>query len=159
MDDTDVVYDQPSNDFLSNKLETLQYNAALAITGAIKGTSWKKWYQELRLEYLQQRRWMRCLCLFYKFVSTKLPAYIFDFIPPARQSQRRPNTFNLFSCRTEYFKNSFFPCIIGEWNKLNPEICNSGSYNKFWFIISMIWLKTCLIFSLCDIIKIYLFVF
>ena len=71
------------------------------------------------------------LCLFYKVVSTKLPAYIYDFIPPVRQSQRHPNTFNSFSCRTEYFKNSFFPWVICEWKKLNPEIRRSGSYNIF----------------------------
>ena len=74
---------------------------------------------------------MRRLCLFYKVVSTKLPAYIYDFIPPVRQSQRHSNTFNSFSCRTECFKNSFFPCVIREWNKLNPEIRRSGSYNIF----------------------------
>ena len=71
--------------------------------------------------------WMRHLCLFYKVISTKLPAYICEFIPPVRQSQRYQNTFNYFSCRTEYFKNSFFPCVIGEWNKLNAEILSSGS--------------------------------
>ena len=75
---------------------------------------------------------MRRLCLFYKVVSTKLPAYIYDFIPPVRKSQRHPNTFNSFSCRTEYFKNSLFPKIIGEWNQLKSEIGRSGSYNLFW---------------------------
>ena len=74
---------------------------------------------------------MRRLCLFYKVVSTKLPAYIYDFILPVRQSERHPNTFNSFSCRTECFKNSFFLCVISEWNKLNPEIRRSGSYNVF----------------------------
>ena len=91
LDYGDVVYDQPSNDAFSNKLETVQYNAALAITRAIKGTSCEKLYQELGLEYLQQRRCMRRLCLFYKVVSTKLPAYIYDIIPSVRQSQRHPN--------------------------------------------------------------------
>ena len=99
---------QPSDNAFSNKLETVQYNAALAITGAIKSTSREKMYQELGIEYLQQRRWMRHLCLFYKIVSTKLPPYIYGFIPPTRQFRRYPNTFNsLFSCRTDYFKNSF----------------------------------------------------
>ena len=93
---------------LSYKVETVQYNTALAITGAIKGTSREKLYQDLWLKYLQQRRWMRHLCLFYKVVSTKPPAYIYDFIPPVRQSQRHRNTFNS-SCRTEYFKNPFLP--------------------------------------------------
>ena len=131
MDYGDVVYDQPSNDAFSNKLETVQYNPALAITRGKKGISREKLYQELGLEYLQQRRWIRRLCLFYKVVSTKPQAYIYDFIPPIRQSQRHPNAFNFFSCRTEYFKNSFFPCVIVEWNKLNPEIQRFGCYNIF----------------------------
>ena len=46
----DVVYDQPSNDAFSNKLKTVQYNAALAITEPIEGTSREKLYQELGLE-------------------------------------------------------------------------------------------------------------
>ena len=79
------------------------YNAALATTGAIKGTFRKKLYQESGLEYIQQRRWMRRLCVFYKVVSTELPAFIYDIIPPVRQSQRHLNTFNSISCRTEYF--------------------------------------------------------
>ena len=98
---------------------------------ALKGTSREKLYQKLGLEYLEHRRWMRRLCLFYKVVSAKLPAYIYDIIPPVSQSQRHPNTFNSIPCRTEYFKNSFFPCVIGDWNKLNPEIRRSGSYNIF----------------------------
>ena len=52
LDYSDVVYDQSSNDAFSDKLETVQYNATLAITGAIKGTSREKLYQELGLEYL-----------------------------------------------------------------------------------------------------------
>ena len=80
MDYCDVVYDQPWNDAFSDKLETVQYNAALAITGAIKDISREKLYQELGLEYLKQRRWMRRLCLFYKVISTKLPAYVILFL-------------------------------------------------------------------------------
>ena len=52
LDYGDVVYDQPSNDALSNKLETVRYNAALAIMRAVKGTSRKKLYQELGLYLL-----------------------------------------------------------------------------------------------------------
>ena len=39
LDYADVIYDQPHNDSFCNKIESLQYNAALAITGAIKGSS------------------------------------------------------------------------------------------------------------------------
>ena len=52
--------------FLSNKLEAVLYIAALAITGAIRGTSNTKGYQELGLESLKSCRWFRPLCYFYK---------------------------------------------------------------------------------------------
>ena len=70
LDYADVIYDQPSNVSFSKKIESVQYNAALAITGAIKGSSCEKLYQELGLEYLYQRRWARRLCLLYKVFST-----------------------------------------------------------------------------------------
>ena len=44
LDYGDAVYDQISDDAFSNKLETAQYNAALAIMGAIKGKSREKLY-------------------------------------------------------------------------------------------------------------------
>ena len=114
MDYSNVFYDQSSCDTLASKLETVQYNAAFSntITGAIRGTSREALYQELGLEYLQQIRWIRHLCLFYKAVSTKLPAYICYIIPPIGQSQRHPNKFNSICCRTEYFKNSFFLAFL-----------------------------------------------
>ena len=36
LDYDDVIYDQPSNVSFSNKIESVQYNTALVITGAIK---------------------------------------------------------------------------------------------------------------------------
>ena len=48
----DVIYDQPSNASFSKKIESVQYNVVLAITGAIKGSSREKLYQDLGLEYL-----------------------------------------------------------------------------------------------------------
>ena len=53
LDYGDVLYDQPNNENLYQKIESVQYNAALAITGAIKGTSQMKVYNELGLESLR----------------------------------------------------------------------------------------------------------
>ena len=53
----DVIYDQSYNDLFHTKLESYQYKAALAMTGAIKGTSTEKFYQELGMEHLRSRRW------------------------------------------------------------------------------------------------------
>ena len=52
----DIIYNQPQNESFCNKLESVQYKAALAITGAIQGTSRDKLYQELGLQSLKSRR-------------------------------------------------------------------------------------------------------
>ena len=49
------MYDKPNNQVFINKIEKAQYDAALAITGAIRGTSWEKLYAELATESLKFR--------------------------------------------------------------------------------------------------------
>ena len=104
-----------------------KYNTALAITGAIKGPSREKLYLELGLEYLYQRRWAGRLCLLYKVFSTGQPSYIYDLLPSMRRSHRLVNLFNTVSCKSEYFKNSFIPNVINEWNNLFHSLMTSGS--------------------------------
>ena len=58
------------------KLDSIQYNAALAITGTISGASKEKLYDELRFETLQKRRWCRKLCCFFKIFRYKLSILI-----------------------------------------------------------------------------------
>ena len=50
-----VIFDQSYNNIFHQKMESMQYNAVMAITGAIVGSSREKIYQELGLESLQQR--------------------------------------------------------------------------------------------------------
>ena len=81
LDYGDIIYDQPQNESFCNKLESIQYNAALAITGAIQGTSKVKLYKELGLEFLKSRRWFRRLCTFYKIKTYKIPPYLVQLLP------------------------------------------------------------------------------
>ena len=71
LDYGDVFYDQPTNESLCQKTESVQYNATLAITGTIKGTSQMKLYNELGLESPKFRRWFRKLYLFFNIITTK----------------------------------------------------------------------------------------
>ena len=48
LDYGDIIYDDPSNIKFFQKIESVQYNAALAITGTIRVTSPEKLYQELQ---------------------------------------------------------------------------------------------------------------
>ena len=61
LDSANIIYDQPYNSAFHDKLESAQYNACLAITGAIRATSTEKIYQELGLESLKSRRSFRKL--------------------------------------------------------------------------------------------------
>ena len=69
----DVVYDQSYTSSFHEKLESIQQNAALVVTGAVRGSSSEKLYQELGLESLQNRRWFRKLCQFYKTLKSNSP--------------------------------------------------------------------------------------
>ena len=52
LDYGDIIYDNPNNGTFCRKIESVQYNAALAITSAIRRTTREKLYEELGLEYL-----------------------------------------------------------------------------------------------------------
>ena len=64
LDFEDILYDQTFNNSFHEKLELIQYNAALTITGTIRSSSREKFYQELGFESLQQQ-WYQKLCLFF----------------------------------------------------------------------------------------------
>ena len=71
-----VIYDQPNLSSLANQMESVQYNLALAITGAIRGTSKEKLHYDLGFEFLKERRWLRRLCYLRKnckYKTTCLP--------------------------------------------------------------------------------------
>ena len=92
LDYGDVIYDQHYNNSSHQKLESIQYNAAT--TGSIRGSSREKLYQELYLESLQQRRWFRKLCCFFKITKNQSPKYLFDKIPTTRTAYRTRNNIN-----------------------------------------------------------------
>ena len=82
----DIIYDQFQNDSFSEKLELIQYKAALVITGAIQGTSCDKIYQELGLESLKSRRWYNRLSLMFKIMKEEALNYLVNLIPKCEQT-------------------------------------------------------------------------
>ena len=135
LDYGDVIFDKAYNNSFQQRLESLQYKASLAITGAIKGSSTERLYQELGVESLQNRRWFRKLSIFYKIVKEQSPKYLYNLIASNNISHQTRNSRNLvilqFKIRDNFFLNSFFPSALVEWNKLGSDICNSASYSTF----------------------------
>ena len=71
---TNIVYDRAFNESFHKNLESIQYNAVRVTTGTIRATSSKELFQELELESLRSRRWLRKLCLFYKLIMKSFPS-------------------------------------------------------------------------------------
>ena len=65
----------------------------------------------------------------------KSPSYLFQLIPPniniyaTRTSQS--NKISSFKTRYNFFKDSFFPAVISEWNSIDINIRNSSCVNTF----------------------------
>ena len=114
-------------------MESVQCNARPAITGAIRGTSKEKLYQELGLVSLRLRHWYGNLCLFYNILKNRHPEYLFHFIPVRRVPYTTRNVHNLPILKSKYnfLKDSFFPSTISEWNKLDPSLRNSENFLTF----------------------------
>ena len=101
-----IIFYQPENESFCKKIESVQYNVALVITGAIQGTSREKFHKELGLETLKSRRWLRKLCCRYKIKNNGIPSYLAELIPSESHLYNTQNTRNItiFSCRTDAFK-------------------------------------------------------
>ena len=114
----DAVYDRASNKSLHQNPESLQYSTAIAITVAIRRTSSEMLFQELGLETLKSTRWLRKLCLFYKLMKEKSPAYFSQQIPENNTSyttKRVQKVKSLFSRQKQTFSNIIsFPQL--QWN-------------------------------------------
>ena len=64
-----IVYHKCDPEFklaFTKKLESIQYLAALAVTGAWRGTDTNRLCDEVGWEILYYRKWNRRLCYFYK---------------------------------------------------------------------------------------------
>ena len=129
LDYADIIYDRPNNKLFKSKLESIQYNAALAISGAIRGTSMEKIFNELGFEYLADRRWLSRLSFFYKLNNRSKPSYLCNVVPKVVSQYRtrnQPPVCN-FTPRTDLFSFSFFPYTVRTWNLLDPSIRNLPS--------------------------------
>ena len=134
LDYDDVIYHIPPKvcDFtggttLSNlmeKLESVQYSAALAVTGAWRGTSRENLYLDLGWESLSLRRWSRRLVLFYKVINNLTPDYTRDPLPPLQRVQyslRERDTIRQIRARTKNINLVFILTACPSGTHLIPK--------------------------------------
>ena len=80
----DIIYDQLQNESFCEKLKSVQYQVALAMAGAIQGTSLDKIYQELGLESFKPRKWHKHLSFTFKLMKEKPPNYLINLVPKCK---------------------------------------------------------------------------
>ena len=133
MQNLPCVNAQHPNVLFTDKIESVQYNAALAITGCIRGTSKEKIYNELGIESLYNRRTFHRLFYLYKIKNNLLPAYLKNELPrPAPNPYHtRHHRSTWISTRTNKYNHSFFPHSVNAWGNLSNLIKASPSPNIF----------------------------
>ena len=136
LDFADIIYDQVYDSLFHEKLKSLQHNPCLTITGAIRGTSSEKLYQELGLESLKSIRWFKKLCHFYKILNEKSPLCLFNLIPNLNivRETRHCNNIPAIHARCNYFNSSSFLSTRSEWTILIAKLI-THDVSQFFFKI------------------------
>ena len=120
---------------LMARIESVQYEAARVVSGAWKGTSRDKLYNDLGWESLHHRRNFRRLCILYELQKNDFPKYLSENINlcKPKKSLRLINNQSLtnWPCRTSKFRYSFFPSAIKYWNALERETKSANNITHF----------------------------
>ena len=118
LDYGDVIYHGQLQD-VSDLAESIQYQAALVVTGSWQSTSRDKIYKELGWESLSDRRYYRRLVMYYKIKSNLTPTYLKSYIK------------DYSAVRTMRFNQSFYPYCAIQWNLLPDSIQNLPTLSQF----------------------------
>ena len=97
-----------------------------------------QWEERLKndvwgLDLESRRLWYRKNLYLYKIEINKSPNCLFKIIPSSNTifDTRNTNDIPLVYIKYNFFKDIIYPSTIIEWNKLDPEIWNSASFNSF----------------------------
>ena len=142
LDYCDIIYHVPSKQdqfgvtlsYLMEKVERIQYQAALAITGAWQGSNRSKLYDELGWGSLSDRRWCRRILKLHKSLCNQTPTYLKNKLSPLSRplySQNCSNKFHGIRCKTFRYMNSFFPDATSSWNNVISHFQNVPSLGTF----------------------------
>ena len=139
LDYCDVIYHKQDKfgivlNSLMETVEKVQYQAALAVTGAWKASSRSKLYEELGWESLSDRRCCRHILQIHKIFNNKTLSYLQTILPRRRSPLYRLNiadNFHEIRCKSSRYMKSFFPDGIKAWNNVIGHFPNIPSNNIF----------------------------
>ena len=103
------------------KAESIQYQAALAVTGAWQGSTRSKLYEELGWESLSDRHWCRHILQVHNILNNITLSSLKDKLPTIRKPLYSRTNYNIFhEIRFTSLRemNTFFPDAIISWNNI-----------------------------------------
>ena len=166
LDYGDIIYHRNDPEMLQNftiRLERSQYSAAIAVSGAWRGTNRQKLCKELGWESLYNRRWIRRLVHFFNLRGTGTPNYLYAELPIGRTEQyglRNMREYDVPFNKAKHASNTYFMNAVHEWNLRDETVRNSATLTEFKskFIISIRPVKNSLfgVFDICSIKKLAL---
>jgi len=134
----DVIWDN-CPEYLKDRLESINYEAARIVTGATKLTSIHVLMKESGWESLRDRRKNHKLIMFHQMVNKNTPDYLTNLVPSTfgqTHSYGTRNSYNLPSIysRTNFHHNSFIPSTVRLWNELPIHIRTASLYSLKFFL-------------------------
>ena len=127
------VWDPHTKDDIQ-KIESVQRRAARWVLGDYSPySSVTDMIGKLGWRTLEQRRTDSTLILFYKiiygYVAIPLPSYVIPLPRASRTSH--PLAYRQISTRTDYYKYSFYPLTVVQWNSLPASIATLTDLDSF----------------------------
>ena len=128
-----IVWDPHYKTYIQN-VEMVQRSAARFVCNRYHNkSSITEMLDDLNWPTLAERCRQARLSFMYKIVNglVDIPKDNYLF-PPTRVGPRtKPHLYQLYQCETNYFKHSFFPWTVVEWNHLPAEVAAAPSLELF----------------------------
>ena len=134
LDYGDILYDN-CRQVDKAELTGVHLAAARAIVGGKKRTSHDRLYTELGWQPLQYRRDTHKISKLYDIVHGHTPDYLKRNLPSLATGRGTRSAtaehFVLYRCKTEVYRNSFFPTVVKLYNNLDIQIKHIARRNSF----------------------------
>ena len=121
-----AVWDPHTKD-KAHKVEMVQRRAARwTLNDYARTTSVTSLQSQLNWQTLEERRSVARLCLFYNIVNGLVAVPLPDYMQPRHRISRycHSMTFRQIHTGKDYYKYSFFPLAIVQWNALPNQCCS-----------------------------------
>ena len=135
-----VIYDWAENGSVSSKIERVQYNASLAITGATRGIFQEELYQKLGFEFFRTRKKMfEAHVLFLQTSYSSKSIISFQSGTSNLREWNELSTDIRHSTLTNNFRRQISFLILSKFKRINEFLFTLKSSENLWLFDDFRW--------------------